>query len=122
MNNEREVELTVYNYDTGTYEPAGVTVSVYQLARSLNIQQFAALLDQFLNVGMKQRNEGVKVGKILTASHRTIQRQIISFALGVITGLSDQEWTDARNDTAIATAKRIATMIENGELPVGFFI
>ena len=122
MTNEREVELTLYDSDTGTFEPDGTVVSIYQLARSLNNEQFAALFDQFLNVGMKQYREGVQVGERLTKTHRTIQRQIIDFMFGVIVGISDQEHTDARNETAIATAKKITAMIEAGELSTGAFI
>jgi len=51
-----------------------------------------------------------------------LQRLAICFAFGIIAGLSEQEYTDARNETAVETAKKIKQMIDQGELPFGFYI
>ena len=40
----------------------------------------------------------------------------------MIVGLSEQAYTDPRNETAIQTAKKVAQMLEGGELPFGFYI
>ena len=66
--------------------------------------------------------EGKEIGLQLRFTHRTLQRLVICFAFGLIAGLSEQEYTDPRNGTAIQTAKKIAQMLEDGELPLGLYI
>jgi hypothetical protein len=46
----------------------------------------------------------------------------VCFAFGLIAGLSEQEYTDPRNETAIQTAKKVAQMLENDDLPFGLYI
>jgi hypothetical protein len=75
-----------------------------------------------LNVGGKDFCEGTEVGKLLRGTHRTLQRLAICYSLGVIIGLSDQQFTDARNEVSIKTAKKIARLFEEGELPLGLYI
>jgi hypothetical protein len=55
-------------------------------------------------------------------THRTLQRLAICFAFGLIAGLSEQEYTDPRNESAVKTAKKITTMLENSELPLSLYI
>ena len=88
----------------------------------LTVGQFTVLFDHFLNAGGKQYREGEQVGKNLRSTHRTLQRQAITFCLGLIAGLSEQQYTDPRNADAIETAKKIKTMLDNGELNCGFYI
>ena len=80
-------------------------------------ENFTALFDDFLNLGGKDFREGKEVGLQLRFTHRTLQRLAICFAFGIIVGLSEQEHTDARNETAIQTAQKVANMLEAGELP-----
>jgi len=51
-----------------------------------------------------------------------LQRLAVCFALGMIVGLSEQEYTDPRNATAIETAKKLAEMFRDGEFPLGFYL
>ena len=122
MNDSNAIALKEWNSDTMMSEPSVETVSVYKLARSMTPENFARLLDNFLNVGGKGFNEGKLVGLHLRHTHRTLQRLAICFALGLIAGLSEQDYTDARNETAIQTAKKVAEMLKAGELPTGFYI
>ena len=122
MNDNHTICLRAYNSETGRNEETGETLSTYQLAKSLTIENVAALLDEFLNLGGKGFREGKEAGLQLRSTHRTLQRLVICFAFGLITGLSEQEHTDPRNETAIATAKKIAQMLEAGELPFGMYI
>lgn len=97
--------------------------SAYTVARSIpNLDGFAEVLDDYLNAGGKQFPEGKKVGLRLRQTHRTLQRQVVAFCLGVICGISEQEYTDPRNDVAIKTAKKVREMVDAGELPVGPYI
>ena len=85
-------------------------------------ENFTKLFDQYLNLGSKGFSEGKHIGLNLRNTHRTLQRLAICFALGLVIGLSQQQYCDARNETAIETAKKLARMVENGELPFGSYI
>ncbi len=122
MNENTTVHLRAYNSDTGCNEDTGETLDTYQIAKSLTLKNFSELLDEFLNLGGKGFGEGKEIGLQLRFTHRTLQRLVICFSFGMITGLSEQEYTDPRNETAIQTAKKIATMLENDQLPQGFYI
>jgi hypothetical protein len=98
------------------------TLNVFNLSRSLTPDNFAALLDDYLNRGGKGFREGLEIGLQLRSTHRTLQRLVICFAFGLIAGLSEQEFTDPRNETAILTAKKVAGMLAKGDLPVGPYI
>jgi hypothetical protein len=97
-------------------------VSPYTLARCLSHDDFASVLDNWLNCGGKEYRDGLQIGHKLRETHRTLQRLAICFALGIIAGLSEQEYTDPRNETAIKTAQEIKRMIDNGEFKTGFYI
>ena len=122
MNENGTITLKAYNSDTGRNEATGETLSVYSLAKSLTPGNLAALLDDYLNLGGKGYREGREIGLELRFTHRTLQRLVICFAFGLIVGLSEQEFTDPRNETAIQTAKKVAKMLADGELPVGPYI
>lgn len=99
------------------------TFSAYQVAREIpSLDAFADVLDDFLNVGGKQMRDGIKVGEKLRHTHRTLQRQVVAFCLGIICGISDQEYTDARNEYAISAAKTVKRMVDDGTLYVGPYI
>ena len=58
----------------------------------------------------------------LRTTHRTLQRLAICFALGLVAGLSDQSYSDPRNEMAIQAAKKIQQMLEDGELALGPYL
>ena len=122
MNDNTIIHLRAYSSDTGRNEDTGETLDTYQIAKSLTPENFAELLDEFLNLGGKGYREGREIGLQLRFTHRTLQRLVICFAFGLILGLSEQEYTDPRNETAIQTAKKIAQMLETGDLPLGLYI
>ncbi len=122
MDENTTINLSAYNSSTGHTEETGQTINTYQIAKSLTPENFACLLDEFLNLGGKDYREGKQVGLRLRFTHRTLQRLVICFALGMIAGLSEQEYTDPRNETAIQTAKKLVHLMEAGELPLGLYI
>ena len=122
MNEHKTITLKDWNSDCSRIEETGETISVYQVAKSMTIENFAALLDEYLNQGGKGLNEGKEIGLQMRFTHRTLQRLAICFAIGIITGLSEQEYKDARNETAIQTAQKVAEMLEAGEFPLGLYI
>jgi hypothetical protein len=122
MDEKNTIKLKAYNSETLHNEETGETITVYTLAKSLTLENFASMLDDFLNLGGKGFREGKEVGSQLRFTHRTLQLLVVCFAFGLITGLAEQEYTDARNETAIQTAKKVVQLMEAGELPVGLYI
>lgn len=122
MDEKNTIKIRAYNTETAQNEDTGQTINVYTLAKSLTIENFSAMLDDFLNLGGKGYREGKQVGLELRFTHRTLQRLVICFSFGMIAGLSEQEYTDPRNETAIQTAKKVVEMMESGDLPVGLYI
>ncbi len=122
MNKDKTIKLKDWNFDTNCTEETGETLSTQQVAKSLTSENFAALLDEYLNLGGKDFREGKEIGLQLRSTHRTLQRLVICFAFGIIVGLSEQEYTDARNETAIQTAQKVAEMLEASEFPLGLYI
>ncbi|OGO14593.1 MAG: hypothetical protein A2030_08440 [Chloroflexi bacterium RBG_19FT_COMBO_50_10] len=122
MDDNNTIKVKAYNSETSHNEETGQTISVYTLAKSLTLDNFASMLDDFLNLGGKGFREGKEVGLQLRFTHRTLQRLAVCFAFGLIAGLSEQEYTDPRNETAIQTAKKVVQLMETGELPVGLYI
>ena len=120
--NNNTIQIKEWNAETRLREATGEEISIYKVAKSLTMETFAKLLEDFLNLGGKQFQEGQAIGRYLQHTHRTLQRQAICFALGMIVGLSEQDYTDARNETAIATAKMLAQMVKEGKLTLGFYL
>jgi hypothetical protein len=122
MDDNNTIKIKAYNSETSRNEETGETIDVYNLAKSLTIENFAAMLDDFLNLGGKGYREGREIGLELRFTHRTLQRLVICFAFGMIAGLAEQEFTDPRNETAIQTAKKVVQLMESNELPLGLYI
>lgn len=122
MTDDNKIYLKDWNPESRMTEPTGEVVSIYAVARSITPLNFAKLFYNYLNLGGKGANDGRLVGLHLRNTHRTLQRLAVCFALGLITGLSEQEHTDARNETAVETAKKIAQLIKDGELPTGMYL
>lgn len=122
MDDKDTIKIKAFNSETSRNEETGETISIYTIAKSLTLETFTSLLDDFLNLGGKGYREGKEIGLQLRFTHRTLQRLAICFALGMITGLSEQVYTDQRNETAIQTAKKVVQLMESGELPVGLYI
>jgi hypothetical protein len=122
MDTATTVQLMKRNPESGREEPSGETISTFTLARSITPENFTKLFDEYLNLGGKGFPEGKQIGFNLRHTHRTLQRLAVCFALGLIIGLSEQQYSDARNETAIETAKKISEMFKKGELPTGLYI
>ena len=98
--------------------------NVIEQARGLKPEEFAKLLEQRCNSYNADYKNGIKVGEFLRNAHRTLQATVFRYLLGIIVGLGKQElrFTDARNETAVKGAQRIGTMIDSGELEIGYMI
>lgn len=120
---EVQDQITLYQYRHEEEDGEQTqTASIARIARSLDAGQLAKLLDDWLNYSGMQFDAGYAVGHQLRRSHRTIQRSAVALALGILSGISEQEFTDERNATAIATAKKVKELVENGQLPLGMHL
>lgn len=118
MNDQSKYYIVVKDYEGK--ETAKVHIGM--LAKSITPDNMKELLQDYVNSGMKDYNEGEHVGESLKSAHRTLQASVIRFCLGVIISLSKQEYTDARNEMPIAMGKKIAQMVEDGDLKMGWMI
>lgn len=105
------MKLRKYDYDKGEYVETG-EVSLHAVAKSMDPEQFAELLETYTNNMSSGYKRGLETGRKLTRAHRTIQRSIVTELVGVIAGMTDQEYTDPRNEQAIALAKAIKALYE----------
>jgi len=120
--NNNTIQIKEWNAETSMREPTGEEISIYKVAKSMTPENFGKLFDDYLNLGGKQFQEGRLIGLHLRHTHRTLQRLAVCFSLGLIAGLSEQEYTDPRNETAIKTAKKLAQMFRDGDLPMGSYL
>jgi len=72
-------------------------------------------MDSITTIQLMQRNAE-------TGMTEPTRDTISIYALGLIIRLSEQQYSDARNETAIETAKKLAQMMEEGDLPLGLYI
>lgn len=72
-------------------------------------------MDTITTIQLMQRNPD-------TGREEPSGETISIYALGLIIGLSEQQYSDARNETAIETAKKLARMVEEGDLPLGSYV
>lgn len=90
--------------------------SISKIADAMTIEQFVYLFSEYLNRHWGDRRSGEQMGRAFHSEHRTIQGSAVEFCLGFLIGISDQQYTDPRNDVAIRNAKDIARMLEDGTL------
>ena len=119
--NPREITLTHYDYDKKEVVEDGV-VSVHTVAKSMTNENMAQLLDNHLNRYNDQFRDGKAVGNMLHHTHRGCQANVGRWALGILVGLGEQEYTDARNEKIVALGKQLKQMLDNEELDMGYMI
>jgi hypothetical protein len=117
-NGERDIKLNLLIDKVET----PVEVPVSYVARHITEAQIADLLDDYMNKFSNEYKEGQRIGKMLQTSHRTLQGSVCRLLLGILVGMSDTEYFDARNERAVALGKKLKEMIENGELNFGYMI
>ena len=90
--------------------------SLYEIAKLMTADEMCVLISDYMN-RYDTKHAGIEVGKHAKKEHRTIQSYMIRFALEFIASISEQNSSDERNEVALATAKKIKKMMDNGELP-----
>ena len=98
-------------------------ISCYALGKEINPEQLMYIIETMLNsMGSDPFRKGLMIGACARHTHRTLQRSFVGLCLGMLYGIAQQKHSDARNETAIATAKKIADKIDADELLLGAFI
>jgi len=116
------VEQTPSTEDGEVTKKYFVKLYVGNIAGKLTIPQFVKLLDDWMNwISVNETRRGLSAGIYATRLHRTIQRSIIGLLFAMIYGLS-LGGTDARNETAIKSCRKIAELMDEYELSIGAFI
>lgn len=100
-----------------------LTVTNHTIARAISWEDYGEILSNKLNgSGGDGRKAGIAFGAEISTDHPTLQRLAIEFLLNSICEIAKKQYTDDRNVTAIVTCKKIAEMIEAGDLPIGAYI
>ena len=91
-----------------------IAFGISRVARSLKDEpeKLAKLIGEVMNSFGNAAEFGEQTGKAMHREHRTLQRLIIIWAFNLIRGISQQEFTDPRNEDAIEAAKKLAQMID----------
>ena len=115
------IKIQKYNYETREMDDLA-EVSARDLASSMTDENLAQFLNSYVNNYSKGFEHGKEIGVLAQKFHRTLQRTLIYEILGILVGLSEQQYTDPRNHAAIASAKTIANMLKKGDLALGGII
>jgi hypothetical protein len=128
---ERGQRITVTLYDEKYDKTGETTVYVSEIGRSINDDQMAELLEDYIN-HFKEYRHGLRIGKELENAHRTLQASLFRWALGLCVGLSERtvtrldgttfDDTDARNEMSVRCGRDIKRLIEEGVLKMGYMI
>ena len=124
MYNDGKYKMKVNAYKEGTYEKTGeVEISISDVAHALrDDEKFAEMLGDYMNTFANEYKKGQEIGKLLQSQHRTLQGSLARLFLGMLVGIGDTEYFDARNEKAVALGKQLKAMIEKGELNFGYMI
>lgn len=115
------IKLHHWDYDLKkTIEDGEVFTN--DIARCVTEENFIELFDDLMNYGGRGFTEGIAVAEGFKRKHPTIQRSAIAFCLGFVVRMADSQFVDARNETAVETAKKIQALADEGELPIGIYL
>ena len=117
-----KLKLEKWNPATSQSEPLA-EVSPWDISRAIKTpEQLVEILSDYLNRGTKDYNTGIAAGKVAQNQHPTLQGSMIRFCLGVVVGMSTNDYTDARNATPVALGRKLAQMLKDGTLDMGYMI
>ena len=119
---DKYVDVTHFNYDTNKAEVVIPHLSLWLVAKSMSVKQFASMLSDWINSYSVDYNAGEEIGKLFRFQHRTLQGTLYRLVLGILVGLSQQEYTDPRNEVAVRNSKKIAQMLDDGTVERGYMI
>lgn len=112
MNNT--IIIKHYDYDTKT-EVVDGEVNTYYLSKCITFEQLACLLADRLNVAGMGTSAGPTMGKVFAQSHCTIQGLLVNVLLTALAEMAS-DYSDARNEVAVANCNKIKSMLKDGTL------
>ena len=120
---EAKAVLPLDKYADGKFTSSHTApVSIYSISKAFKADHVAVLLDNWLNSFEYGFERGQYIGRCWRNTHRTLQRTAVRFALGILCGIAEQEYSDPRNADALAMAQKVKAMYDAGELDTGRFI
>lgn len=122
MANQYKMDVTVQGTLGDEKFEQKVELSVRDIAKVITNEQFAEMLGDYMNCFCNEYNKGQEIGKLLQNQHRTLQGSVARLLLGMLVGIGDTQYFDARNEKAVALGKQLKAMIESGELNFGYMI
>lgn len=123
MYGDDKYKMKVKIYDENGCElPDPLEIPTRSVAKAFTNEQFAEMLGDYMNCFCNEYKKGQEIGKLLQGQHRTLQGSVASLLLGMLVGIGDTEYFDARNEKAVALGKQLKEMIEKGELNFGYMI
>ena len=109
----------MFEGDVRTVEVDGYEVDLRNLTKALAEEQVAFILETYVN-SFGLGGPATRIGERLSKIHNSLQRNVVVFCIGLLRGLSEgNDYTDARNATAIATAREIVRLHDLGKLHTG---
>lgn len=117
-----KVKVSHYDYDLNKTVEDG-DIDIYLPAKCATTGNVASFLETYMNIMSRDPyTTGHEVGLQFSRIHRTLQRSIVGFCIGILCAMGEQEYTDARNETAIQTCRTIKKMHDEDTLLIGQFI
>ncbi len=106
-----DIIVLEYNEETREYTEINM-ISVRTVAKNMTPDNLAVLLDNYSNNTLfSPSRDGYALGERLCRVHRYLQGQLIEFLLQTLRVLSQQEYTDPRNEVMIKFAKQATDRI-----------
>lgn len=100
--NMREYDgLEVKSYDGED----SMTISVSSLSQRMSKENWNLLLSDYLNNFGNAFTKGYFIGLLFRTEHRALHPNLVDWVMGLLQGLSEQQYLDARNQQAVERAK-----------------
>ena len=94
-----------------------VDVETSAVARALNTESLADILDSYLN--KMSTPGGKRLAEAFFYKHRTIQQNLVRFVWQFILGYADAPGFDLRNEGSVSLCRRIRSLAEDGLIEDG---
>jgi len=98
-------------------------VSLYLFGKELTGEILCTLLGSFVNsYSFRFYKVADAFVDAMIGEHRTVQGLIVNLLLAILARYGKTEYSDGRNDVAVATCKKIKKLVDSGELEYQPFI
>lgn len=117
---ERKIVLSHYDYDKKETVVDGET-DIRTIAKAIDPEQLGELLCDFANSYSNSSKSGTLAGKVIASNHRTLQGCVVNLMIAALCEIAS-DYTDARNETAVATCRFIKEAVRTEKIKTQPFI